>query len=145
MYIVVLSAMALLAMLDHYLHTLCMSKNAPSDARLLQTQLKVRALGLRQKDIAEAIGVSQSQVSRVLGGRSSSRSALLSEIVRYADGAIERPDPAAVRKNEILISALSSVWDGTESHAIALASVIRSLSLLNPSGATQSTNDHEPA
>lgn len=87
----------------------------------------LRRSGITQIALAEELGVSQSQISRVLSGKSSKRSKLLAKICNYAF----KPPPAAaaeaVRQNEELIKALAETWDGTQEHAQALATVIRSL------------------
>lgn len=93
---------------------------------------QARRIGLGQSSIASALGASQSQVSRVLSGRTSARSKLARDICTYVLGATSRDARAAVQANEDLQDALAEVWDGTPSHARALAVVIRSLALLTP-------------
>jgi hypothetical protein len=85
-------------------------------------------LGMTQSMIAEAVGASQSQVSRVFAGVGSRRSRLFDEICKYvfSSGAV-RP---SVSQSVELTSAIEDVWDGSAGHAKALALVIRSLGSL---------------
>lgn len=107
-----------------------MRSNAPDRPIELVSQ-RLRRSGITQITLAEELGVSQSQVSRVLSGKSSKRSKLLARICNYA---FKPPPPAAaeaVKQNEELIKALAETWDGTQEHAQALATVIRSLGALS--------------
>lgn len=91
----------------------------------------LRRTGITQMRLSVALGVSQSQISRVLSGKSSKRSKLLHRICRYALESAETVTPEAVRRNDELIESLAQIWDGTQEHAHALASVIRSLGALS--------------
>lgn len=104
------------------------------DPRLIAHALadQFKAAGLTQAAIASTIGVSQSQVSRVLAGHIKRRTKLLDALCVYAESQILHIDKPDVRKNSVLMSALTQVWDGTETHAQALAQVIRSLAQLHP-------------
>lgn len=86
--------------------------------------------GLNQVDIAKAVGVSQSQVSRVLSGRSLRRSKTFEKICIYAFeslGKAQGRNKSSAATNHDLVMALDSVWDGSDQHAKALAVVIHSL------------------
>ena len=91
---------------------------------------RAKELGLTQFEIALALAASQSQVSRVLSGKSRRRSKLLDKVCKYVFlvKPTEHPEP---QTNADLMAALSAVWDGTIEHAEALALVIRSLSSLS--------------
>lgn len=102
-------------------------------ANLQIAKAKARALALRQSDIANAVGASQSQVSRVLAGEGTGRSSLVANICKYVETADVGVSAEAVKRNEVLVNALRSVWDGTPRHADALAVVIRALVTLRPS------------
>ncbi len=92
-----------------------------------------RQLGLSQEAIAGAIGASQSQVSRVLSGNSRRRSRLFDAVCKYVSShATERRGSASIMESPELVAAVESVWDGSPTHAQALASVIRSLAALHP-------------
>lgn len=93
-----------------------------------------RSRGITQAQIADALGASQSQVSRILSGQPQRKSRLAEEVClyveRFVDGGISAE---AVKKNRDLVEALQSVWDGSAGHAKALSTVIRSLGTLrNP-------------
>lgn len=90
--------------------------------------------GLNQNEIALAIGASQSQVSRILSGKSLRRSKTFEKICIYAFeslGKVEAKTRPSAATNHHLITALDAVWDGSDQHAKALALVIHSLGGLN--------------
>lgn len=91
-----------------------------------------KARKITQKEIAEATGASQSQVSRVLSGVSRKRSKLKAEICKYVNNAAQSVSVDSVRRNDELMAALAATWDGTPKHSFALAAVIRSLRVLTP-------------
>lgn len=95
--------------------------------------------GLTQEQIAKAVYASQSQVSRILSGKSVRRSRLYDEICIYVDNALRGVSAESVRESEEIIDAIASVWDGTAHHATALATVIRSLGGLSPPVGLQRT------
>ncbi|WP_160322387.1 helix-turn-helix domain-containing protein [Aquabacterium parvum] len=98
---------------------------------------KLNVAGFTQQALAEKLGVSQSQVSRTLNGQFKRRSKLFDDLckIAYQSSSIAvAVQPGASAQQADLISALDAVWDGTDSHAKALAVVIRSLSaLMSPS------------
>jgi len=99
---------------------------------------KLNVAGFTQQALAEKLGVSQSQVSRTLNGQFKRRSKLFDDLCKIAYQSSTTPvmvEPGASAQQADLISALDAVWDGTDSHAKALAVVIRSLSALLPSPA----------
>ena len=78
--------------------------------------------GLTQSQYAARAGVSQATVSRLLSsdrfrGRMSSG---IRALCSYAGISLVSEQAKDVRTQEQLLSALESVWDGTESHAHAL-------------------------
>lgn len=89
-----------------------------------------------QRDIAHAAGVDQSTVSRIRGGEIRHRlSKGLRNLCKYAKIQIEIDLPASTSdptQNPDLVMALAEVWDGTPSHAKALARLIRDTKLLSP-------------
>ena len=103
------------------------SANLKSEAHLAAK--RARELGLTQAMIAESVGASQSQVSRVLSGAGARRSRLFDEVCRYVFSIDVKP--SKVEESKELTSALAEVWDGTPGHARALALVIRSLGALS--------------
>ncbi|MBB6559273.1 transcriptional regulator with XRE-family HTH domain [Acidovorax soli] len=92
--------------------------------------------GISQADIAAHVGASQSQVSRILSGGSTRMSRLFEEVCLFVERFEEGVTPELIRANPDLIDALQVTWDGSASHAKALASVIRSLAVLKPTTGT---------
>lgn len=111
------------------MHTICMtiSSDFNTEARLAAAHAKKH--GLTQEQIAEALGASQSQVSRILSGASKRRSRLLNEVCKYVFS-VQETQAVRVEDCQELMAAIEEVWDGTPIHARALATVIRSLGLL---------------
>lgn len=108
----------------------------------------VRSAGLSQQDIASALGTSQSQVSRILSGKSTRRSRLFDDVCIYAYDAekqIQHRMKPSASSCTTLLDAIDAVWDGTERHAKALAVVIRSLGSLNQNKAPRSGTRTERA
>ena len=99
-------------------------------ATSLHIAQKAKQLNITQEDISEAIGVSQSQVSRVLSGNSKRASRVYIEICNYVNKYKTGVTAEMVSKNHELLEAVASVWDGSESQSNALASVIRTLGLV---------------
>ena len=91
--------------------------------------------GLTQEVIANAVGASQGQVSRILGGKAIRRSKLLDAICAYVHSACVSSKPGARRSTPSSIDqAVDAIWDGTPEHADALAVVIKSLGVLGLRG-----------
>lgn len=93
-----------------------------------------RQRGITQAQIATAVGASQPQVSRILGGRGQRPSRLLEEVCLYIERFAGGVTADAVRENEELVDAIRSTWDGSSAHAKALSTVIRSLVVLRQPG-----------
>lgn len=102
----------------------------PQNAEHLRHEIKL--LGLTQIAVSSAVKASQSQVSRVLSGQTSMKSRLAQDICIYVSSKQRRGSPRQIASNTDLMDAIASVWDGTPSHARAMAAVIRSLKLLSP-------------
>lgn len=103
-------------------------------SRLLRVVESRRRLALSQSLIAEALGVSQEQLGRILGGKVQRASRLFEEVCLFVERMDHGVTAEAVRENEELISALKEGWNGSSAHANALAAVIRSTKALAPSG-----------
>ena len=86
-------------------------------ARLAERQL------VTSTAIAKASGLGQSQVYRNLFGRPKTASKTLLALCKYAgvDAYEGHADPT---QSQVLMSALSSIWDGSESHARRLARLL---------------------
>jgi transcriptional regulator with XRE-family HTH domain len=91
---------------------------------------KARSKGLRQQDIAKALGINQSQVSRILTGRIRRHTSVVERVCQYVLHRELDQTRRQVRDNAELIDALAAAWDGTSQHASALATVIRGLGAL---------------
>lgn len=112
----------------------------PSEAIQLEAKVVAKAVheaGLTQQDIANALNLSQSQVSRVLAGRLVRRSLAFDKICIYAYDIQARAQALGEGKPQAntsatLMNAINATWDGTEAHASALAIVIRSLGAFKP-------------
>lgn len=120
-------------------------------ARILRAAHLCRTRKLSQEQIAVEVGASQSQVSRILSGRGKRFSRLSAEIC----SCIERLNSTvavqvAAEENQDLMSAIRETWDGSSTHAIALATVIRSLAAfhrpvkeIEPAAMTPSNEKHQ--
>lgn len=86
-----------------------------------------RMHGLRQADLAKEIGISQSQVSKILAGRCERRTAAVDRLITHLHTIKQGPTSAQVKKHEPFLEALADVWNGSEAHAQAICTVIRSL------------------
>lgn len=98
--------------------------------RLIRAAETVRERGLTQMEIAQALNASQPQVSRILSGKATRPSRLMEEVCLYVERTAGGVTAEAVRNNDELIDAVRSVWNGSATHARALAAVIRSMALL---------------
>lgn len=105
-------------------------KDAAAVARALRAGEICKEQGITQAQIAEAVGASQSQVSRILSGRGIRQSRLMEEVCLYVERFSVGVTADAVRENAELVEAIQAAWDGSASHARALSMVIRSLAVL---------------
>ena len=105
-------------------------KNVKVSQRIAIAISQARHANLTQSKLAKALGVSQSQISRIFCGRTSGQSKLAIDLCIYVSAVTKQTPLVAVSENSELMDAISTVWDGTPTHARALASVIRSLGLL---------------
>jgi transcriptional regulator with XRE-family HTH domain len=113
-------------------------------ARLEKARSICKLRGLTQSQIAGDLGASQSQMSRILKGQGQHYSRLQEAVCLYVEKFEGGVTPASVRSNEDLVGALAQTWDGSQSHAKALAAVIRSLAVLGPSHPLSSLQHGEP-
>lgn len=108
-------------------------------ARMERARRICKARRVTQAQIAFDLGVSQSQVSRILKGQGLRASRLAEEVCLYVERFQDGVTAEAVRGNEELVNALTETWDGSATHARALSSVIRSLCALGPSRLSKPT------
>lgn len=91
---------------------------------------KKEADGLSQIELAKAMNISQSQVSRILAGQFFRESRAVKTLCEYASyRPRKRINPAS---SELLMGALKRTWDGSKKHEKALAKVIQSLADFPP-------------
>lgn len=89
----------------------------------------IDGLGITQEELSIKLNISQSQISRVLTGKVTSRSKayrLLCGFMRISWEVDPLSSPQAQSDDTIAI-AVRNVWNGTPEHAEAIAGVIRSL------------------
>lgn len=93
----------------------------------------IRSGRTSQLSAANATGVDQSQISRILAGQTKRVSPNVLILCKYANTLHirTRVDPT---ESDCLMDALRAVWDGSHAHAEALAGVIRSLANLKGPG-----------
>ena len=101
-----------------------------TEARVLRAGKICRRCGITQTQIADALGASQSQISRILRGRGERGSRLQEEVCLYVERFEGGVTADAVRRSAELVEALRKTWDGSAAHARALSTVIRSLGVL---------------
>ncbi|MFZ2266233.1 MAG: helix-turn-helix domain-containing protein [Azonexus sp.] len=99
-------------------------------ARVLLAAQIFREKGISQAEVAEIVGASQPQISRILKGNGVRATRLAEEICLYAERLEGGVTTEAVCSNQELINALAETWDGSARHAKAIAVVIRSLRML---------------
>ena len=112
-----------------------MQTNIPTDAvsQGLSAARRAREIGLDQQNVADALGINQSQVSRIFSGKIRRNTDTLMRVCKFVASQSLAVHPDEVRRNDVLVCALADVWDGTEKDACVLAGVIRSLGALRKS------------
>lgn len=90
---------------------------------------RATALGLTQQEIAAALGLEQSQVSRLLAGKLARRTTAFDRLCRYLR--VPHNARSIPALPEELREAVMATWDGSHAHADALATVIRALGVLS--------------
>ena len=115
------------------MHTIQMIDQLQQRAHIAQS--KASHLKLSQESIAISCGLSQPQVSRVLSGRSKRAGKSFESVCKYIDYRYALSS-GEVPVTEELKQAIAQTWDGTEEHARALATVIRSLGVFARSKST---------
>lgn len=97
----------------------------------LQIARRLKSDDVTQEEVAKALGVSQSQISRVLAGHIKRPTRLFLDLCIYAEGRLKKLPRSRICANDELMGALMEVWDGTPQHARLLATVIRSLGVFS--------------
>lgn len=93
---------------------------------LEQLRSLVSARLTSQIEIAAATGVDQSQISRILAGQVKRVSKNVTSLCIFANqfDTCRQNDPS---RSAVLMAALRAVWDGSQKHAEAIASMLLSL------------------
>lgn len=86
----------------------------------------VDVLGMKQQELSRATGVHQSQISRILSGRVRRLSTNVVKLSSYLDD-LHKSNAKTDAIPQVLADAIRFSWDGTSTHAAALARVIVSL------------------
>lgn len=94
---------------------------------------RAKTLGVTQEEIALAVGASQSQVSRILAGKSKRHAALTEKICIYVNTNRGKISKQMVEQNTALMEAIASAWDGSTQQAEILAIMIRAAGSLSDS------------
>jgi transcriptional regulator with XRE-family HTH domain len=112
----------------HYMYFVCMiDRDHQPDLELLNQRLA--AAGLTQTRIADALGASQSQVSRLLSGTAKRRSKLFNKLCIYAQSLVSSPGQTAQSRKDLL-NTVCDMWDGSAEHAAALSEAFRAIAAL---------------
>lgn len=89
---------------------------------------RMKELGLTQQDVADALGIEQSKISRLLAGKFKRQSPSFERLCRHLKIGVSSNISSGL--DQELHLAISEVWDGTKEHASALAKVIRTIGQL---------------
>lgn len=92
---------------------------------------QAKQLALSQEELADRLGLSQPQVSRMLSGKLTRETRPFLDLCAYVNETASG-STSARQLPEAIRSAALEVWDGTPSHALAISTVIRALLLLRP-------------
>lgn len=97
----------------------------------------MQSRGLTQQQVAEAAGVSQSSVSRMLKREPVRQSDAYGKLCTY----IHQRAPSEGGVPSAVLEAVWRVWDGTDDHAAALAELIDASGQLWPELSTGTSDD----
>ena len=85
--------------------------NCPEYTSLAQLSRRIKALRLTQKEISMAVGVTQSQISRILSGTTSARSKAYARLCIYVSRRPASVSTREINENEDITEAIATVWD----------------------------------
>lgn len=91
---------------------------------------KYQRAHLTQTQLAKELGIPQSQISRVLNGKTKRPNNTYFKLCNYLNKKIENVKSRDAPIPTEILQAVEEVWDGSLDHARALAAVIRSLAVL---------------
>lgn len=100
--------------------------------RLTPFEIKqlLQSLELTQEMLASDLKVSQSQISRVVSGKSIKQSKLYDSLCIYLQNKAKGISLETVKNNTVILGAIASIWDGTDEQAQSLSLAIRGLKSL---------------
>ena len=91
---------------------------------------QVKDAGIKQEQLSFTMRVSQSQISRVLGGKGKRRTKLFDDLCIYVNNQNKGVSISQVQENTELLEAIANIWDGSPDQAQSIASAIRGLKAL---------------
>lgn len=101
-------------------------ENVDIEERIDWLRATFKSEHLSQQALAEATGIHQSQISRILSGQARRLSRNVIALCKFADN-LHKTRKSSKKLHPALVSALQQTWDGSTEHAEALAKVILSL------------------
>lgn len=99
-------------------------------AAILRAEVQRR--GVSQTEIASLTGISQPQVSRILAGKFTRRSARVIQLCTFF-GIDESPVPDDRKPSEKLEKAVLAIWDGTREHEEAIVHLLGAVRIVTSS------------
>lgn len=90
----------------------------------------VRTRQISQLQLAKAVGIDQSQVSRILAGQARRSSPNLKKLCNYASSLREMDDGDLASHVHTLEEAVKRIWDGSPAHAEALEAVLGAMEVV---------------
>lgn len=99
--------------------------------------LRAEALrrGISQTEIARSTGISQPQISRILGGKFTRKSTKVIQLCKFL-GVDESPVPSDRTPSEKLGKAVLAIWDGTPEHEEAIVHLLGAVHIVASSKRT---------
>lgn len=105
------------------------AKSLPLSSRAAIAREQAKRRGISQAELAQRLGLTQPQVSRLLSGKVKRESRSFADLCKLLSGTDLQHTSADAVPEEIRAAVLE-VWDGTPTHAVAIATVIRALVLI---------------
>ncbi|MBC3936998.1 helix-turn-helix transcriptional regulator [Undibacterium sp. CY7W] len=97
--------------------------NITSSIELRTLKQILRDSGVRQEDLAKEIGISQEQLSRILNGKTDSRSEVAQILMKKYAHKLE-PEIIKTQCQSKITEAALALWDGTPSSAEKIISFL---------------------
>lgn len=101
---------------------------SPEEHRLLALlAAAVHNRQVTQLQIAEAVGIHQSQISRILAGQVRRSSSNVKKLCNYANSLTEVSNGSHTSHAQALGEAVKRIWDGSPAHANALHKILKAI------------------